>query len=141
MLGVNAMQIQITTDYAIRIIIYLAQQHEQVLTAKMMAEQLGITPGYILKVTAKLKQAGYIDSIQGSAGGYRLVKRTADITLYDIIETMEGKIHINRCLEADGFCSRGAGHSQVCPVHAIYESVQNEMIAALKSKRISEIIK
>lgn len=134
------MRFQITTDYAIRMIIYLAQHHNQVVTAKEMAEQLGITNGYVNKLAGKIKQAGYIDSIQGPVGGYRLAKSASDITLYDIIEAMEGKICINRCLEEDGFCSRHPGHAQVCPVHAILAALQSEMITTLRSKRIDEIL-
>ncbi len=134
------MRFQITTDYAIRIIIYLAQHHNQVVTAKEMAEQLGITNGYVNKLVRKIKQSGYIDSIQGPVGGYRLAKRASDITLNDIVEAMEGKICINRCLEEDGFCSRHSGHSQICPVNAILAELQSDMIATLKSKRIDEIL-
>ena len=133
------MKLQITTDYAIRTIGYLAQHNYQLLTAKKMADELGITYYYFNKIAARLKRAGFIESIQGPVGGYRLAKNAADITLYDIVEAMEGNIYINRCLEEDGFCSRNAVHS--CPVHKILESVQNEIIASLRSKRMSEIWK
>ncbi len=131
------MKLQITTDYAIRLIVYLAQNDMQVLTAKELAKQLGITYNYFLKVVARIKQAGIIESIQGPAGGYRLARSAEDITLYDIIQIMEGDIRINRCLEEDKFCSRYA--APFCPVHKILESVQNDLIASLKSKRISDI--
>ncbi|MGL6216973.1 MAG: RrF2 family transcriptional regulator [Lacrimispora sphenoides] len=133
------MKLQITTDYAIRVIIYLAQNEDKVTTVKEMAERLGITGNYLIKIVTRLKQEGYIKSIQGPAGGYYLVKKTEDITLYDIVLVIEGEIRINRCLEEDGYCSRDA--SQYCPVHKIFESVQNDLIASLKRAKISEILK
>lgn len=134
------MRFQISTDYAIRIIIYLAQHHNQVVTAKTMAKKLGITNGYVNKLVGKLRQAGYINSFQGPVGGYRLEKNASDITLNDIVEAMEGKICINSCLEEDRFCSRYSGHHQSCPVHAIFVELQSEIIAILKSKRIDELL-
>lgn len=133
------MKLQITTDYAIRVIIYLAQNEDKVTTVKEMAERLGITGNYLIKIVTRLKQEGYIKSIQGPTGGYYLVKKTEDITLYDIVLVIEGEIRINRCLEEDGYCSRDA--LQYCPVHKIFESVQNDLIASLKRAKISEILK
>ncbi len=133
------MQLQITTDYAIRIVSYLAKHQDQLLTAREMSEQLGITYAYFIKVVSRIRQAGFIKSVQGSAGGYCLAKDAADITLYDIIEAMEGQIYINRCLDNDRCCSRFATNKQVCQVHNFLESLQDNLITALKSKRICDI--
>lgn len=133
------MQLQITTDYAIRIISYLAKHQDHLFTAREMADQLGITYSYFIKVATRIRQAGYINSVQGSSGGYCLAKDASDITLFDIIVTMEGDIHINRCLENDRFCSRFTVDSQVCLVHNILESLQNDIITTLKSRRICDI--
>jgi len=47
---------QITTDYAIRIILYMAQQGVQVTTAKEVATRLGMTYNYFNKIAAKIKR-------------------------------------------------------------------------------------
>lgn len=130
------MKLQITTDYAIRIIIYMAQQGNQVSTARETAKQLGITYNYFNKVATKIRKAGFLGSVQGPEGGYCLSKDAADITLYDIVEAMEGGICINRCLEDGDFCSRYGLNHQVCQVHKIFESLQNQMIDTLKSVKI-----
>lgn len=131
------MQLQITTDYAIRIIGYLAQHRNQLMNANEMAEQLGITYQYFFKVAMRLKEAGLIESEQGRHGGYRLAKEAGDITLYDIVETMEGIICINRCLESDGYCSRLA--TPTCSVHKILASLQSDIITILKNKKMSDL--
>lgn len=133
------MQLQISTDYAIRIVSYLAKHQDHLLSAREMSDELGITYSYFIKVATRIRQAGYIKSVQGSTGGYCLIKDAADITLYDIIVTMEGHIHINRCLENDRFCSRFNVNNQICMVHNILESLQHDIITFLKSKRICDI--
>lgn len=131
------MRFQITTDYAIRIIIYMAQHGTQRTTAKQAAKQLGITYSYFNKVATKLRMTGFIESIQGPKGGYSLVKKAEDITLYDIVESMEGSIRINRCLDEDNFCSRNA--TNVCPIHKVFESLQSQIIRELRSVRIYDL--
>ncbi len=132
------MRFQITTDYAIRIILYMAQQGVQVTTAKEVAAQLGMTYSYFNKIASKIKRLGFIESVQGPKGGYRLAKDAAEITLYDIVEAMEGSICINRCLEEDGYCSRNAIPS--CLVHRIFESIQYKTIEMLSGTRICDLI-
>lgn len=132
------MRFQITTDYAIRIILYMAQQDMQVISAKEAATQLGITYSYFNKVAAKIKIEGFIESVQGPKGGYRLAKDASDITLYDIVNAMEGSICINRCLEEDGFCSGNV--ISVCPVHQIMGSIQSKIIEMLSGIRICDLI-
>lgn len=133
------MKFQITTDYAIRIIGHLIQNNDQVLTAKDMADKLGITYSYFIKVAARIKRAGYIESIQGPIGGYRIAPKAMDATLYDVIETMEGNIRINRCLGEDGFCSRYHKNSDICPIHKVFETLQDSLIEDLKSRRIAQL--
>lgn len=133
------MKFQITTDYAIRIIIYMAQQGNQVSTAREASKQLGITYSYFNKVVTKIRKAGFLESLQGPEGGYRLTKNAENITLYDIVEAMEGGICINRCLEDGDFCSRYGLNHQVCEVHKIFESLQSQIIDTLKSVKINNL--
>lgn len=131
------MRLQNTTDYAIRVMLFMAQQDGEVSTAEAAAREMGITYSYFNKVAWKIRMAGLIESVQGPGGGYRIAKNPADITLYDIVTVMEGDICINRCLDEDGFCSRNA--AQTCPVHKTLEALQNQMIDTLRSVRISDL--
>ena len=131
------MRFKITTDYAIRIILYMAQRDNAILGVAGAVEELGMTSGYFNKVAGKLKRAGFLESFQGPGGGYRLAKKAEDIKLYDIVTLMEGDIAINRCLKKDGFCSRDA--TPMCPVHQVFESIQSQMIDMLRSISIGDL--
>lgn len=135
------MSFKITTDYAIRIIIYMAHQGDKVSTAKEAAKQLGITYSYFNKVVTQIRKMGFIESVQGPGGGYRLNMDAADITLYDIIEAMEGSICINRCLEEGDICSRYGSNHQTCQVHKIFESINSQLVDMLKSVSICDFNK
>ena len=118
------MQLNITTDYAIRIIMHLAET-KCVTPASEISETMGIAKKSLLATANKLKAAKLIAGHKGVAGGYSLMRRPEDITLLDIITTMEGKTKINRCLEHDKFCSRFA--AETCPVHTFYCEVQDKL--------------
>ena len=61
------MQLKITTDYAIRIVYYLACRGE-VITASELAYELKIPESYIPKITKKLKEANIITACEGICG-------------------------------------------------------------------------
>lgn len=131
------MRLQITTDYAIRIMLYMMQQYGKVSTAEAATQELGISYSYFNKVAYKIRRAGLLESVQGPNGGYCVARDAVDTTLYDIVKAMEGDIHINRCLDDDGFCSRNA--TLTCPVHKALELLQNQITDTLKSIRIRDL--
>ena len=101
--------------------------------------ELKIPESYIPKITKKLKEANIITACEGIKGGYSLVKKTEDISLFDIISSTEVTMKLNRCLEEDGFCSRNA--TEHCKVHKILLDVQQTYDNLLKGIKVSEIIK
>lgn len=131
------MQLNITTDYAIRIVYYLALHKENV-TASELASVLKIPVSYISKITKKLKAAGIVQACEGKKGGYALVKNPEIISLFDIVSSMEVTMKINRCLEPDGFCSRNA--TDYCNVHKALLKVQRTYEDELKSVSIADLI-
>lgn len=82
------MQLNKTTDYAIRLILYLAQRAQTVSSSKLSAA-IGVSPRYLLQVGAKLRDAQLISTTHGPVGGYDLKKPPREISLFDIIFLME----------------------------------------------------
>ena len=87
------MQLNQSTDYAIRMILYLAQAAQTVPSSKLSAA-LGISSRYLLQIGARLRDAGMVRVSYGNLGGYVLAKSPREITLLDIIILMEGNILI-----------------------------------------------
>lgn len=133
------MRFNITTDYGIRVLIYLAKADIPLSPAKEIAEHIKISYHYFNKVAAYLKKADFIESVQGPGGGYCLSKHVSDLSIYEIIKSLEGSIYINRCLEKNGYCSMYGNDCSICPVHQFFESVQFKLIQSLKSKKLNEL--
>ena len=99
------MQLKNSTDYAIRIVCYLAAQERMVSTSEL-SRKLNVSANYVPKIAKKLKNAKIVTACEGTNGGYMLAKQLENISLMDIISCVEETMAINRCLEEDRFCSR-----------------------------------
>lgn len=97
------MKITREADYALRIVAMIAEEGRQI-EAKVIAEKNEIPYRFTLKILRKIVQSGIIKSYRGVNGGYVLNKAPSEITLKDVIEVIDGKIAINKCMEESGIC-------------------------------------
>ena len=132
------MQLTSTTDYAIRIVCYLAAQRQMISTSEL-SQELSVPSSYIPKITKKLKQAGIIKACEGINGGYQIAKQPENISLRDVISCTESTMAISRCLEKEGGCS--PNYIACCKVHQILLDLQNIYNNRLESVKISDIIR
>ena len=131
------MRLNITTDYAIRIILYLSMKGG-IISSKELSETMKIPENYVLKVARKLTKAGLTRTYVGKNGGFAVNKPAQQIDLLSIIRIMENTVKINRCLEEDGFCFRNA--TDYCSVHKAFLKVQKIYEDSLRAVRISDMI-
>ena len=132
------MQLNLTTDYAIRIVLYLATKGG-IASSIEISEKMDIPQNAVLKIMRKLNRAGFTKTHIGIQGGYSMAKPAAKITLLSIINTMESTTKLNRCLEEDRFCSRFATES--CPVRNFYCVLQEQLESGLSSITIEMLLK
>ena len=132
------MQLTSTTDYAIRIVCYLAAQRQMISTSEL-SQELSVPASYITKITKKLKQAGIIKACEGIKGGYQIAKQPENISLRDVISCTESTMAISRCLEKEEGCSKN--YIACCKVHQILLDLQNIYNNRLESVKISDIIR
>lgn len=83
------MKINTSTDYAIRILIYLSEKKKTVSSSEL-SKHIFVSKRYLMQVAAKLRDGNMINANMGSEGGYKLTRDPGNITLYDIIALMEG---------------------------------------------------
>lgn len=104
------MALNVTTDYAIRILLFLSANAPLgvSVTGKIIAEDMCIPYNYFLKIVPHLKRAGFIESFQGKNGGFALVCQPKDITLYDVIAAMDDDLVVSECLHNPAACGRNA---------------------------------
>lgn len=117
------MQMNLTTDYAIRIIQYLCINGRA--SSQELSEKLGISRNYIRKLTTKSGLQNYVESYSGIRGGLQVKEIYDVITLKEIIEVMEGSLCINKCLEDRKYCDNCMTSNEECQIYKVYKNMQD----------------
>lgn len=132
------MELTRKADYAIRSMIYLAGLPEgRIALIGEIAEASQVPPAFLAKILQPFTKSGLVSSTRGVTGGFSLVKNPEEITLREIIETIEGPITPNRCVMGADACSL----SQTCPVHPVWHRIQSTVQGILDEVTLKTMIK
>lgn len=122
------MQITRQTDYAVRAVLYLAQQPAEVRsTTAQIARSEHIPPTFLAKIIAQLAAAGLVQSTRGAHGGIRLARPSAEISLLEVVEAIDGPLLLNACVADPSACTLGAR----CTVYSVWCQAQADLVVRL----------
>lgn len=94
------MKLNAKADYAMRILLYLAEDGSTRSSADM-SRDLAISRNYIVLLMQPLRDAGMVESIPGKRGGYRLAIPAEQVTAADVAEAIGG-FELRPCASAGG---------------------------------------
>lgn len=123
------MKITRETDYALRIVAFLAKQEDKC-GAKVISTELNIPQRFALKILGKLSLSEVLKSYKGNLGGYELNKSAKDITMLEIIEAMQGKVMITNCANKDNECCKDLCS---CTLKKAFETANLALVKELSS--------
>jgi Rrf2 family nitric oxide-sensitive transcriptional repressor len=123
------------TEYAIRTLWELSQSPDSLMTATQIAQKQDIPPKYLPQIVSELCQAGLLNSTRGYGGGVKLGKSAQDISLFNVIEAVQGKPKLFEC---QGECSPCTGRKG-CSLLAIYDRALDAMNKVFEDTRLSDI--
>jgi Rrf2 family protein len=123
-------------EYAIQGVLYLAIKPEGEMTSvKELTVQLSLPYHFLGKIMQRLKQKGLLDSVRGPSGGFALRRPLEDITLYHVVQAVDGTDFPQRCILGFTKCSG----SNPCPVHDQWRDLSGGMYRSLANRSILEI--
>lgn len=94
------MKISTKGRYALRIMIDLAlNDNGEYIPIKAVAERQGVSVKYIEQIIMLLNRLGYVKSVRGNHGGYRLSRPPKDYTVGMILRCTEGSLSPVPCLD------------------------------------------
>jgi len=91
------MQLTRHTDYALRLLIYLAGAANARSQIAAVAEAQGISRTHLMKIANELSRAGFIAAVRGRGGGIALARPAAEINLGAVIAAMEPRCPMVDC--------------------------------------------
>jgi FeS assembly SUF system regulator len=124
------------TDYATVVLTVLAHRPATVLSAPELAEAAGLETTTVAKVLKPLAQAGLVEGFRGAGGGYRLARDAAAITLFEVVEAMEGPLAMTECSIHAGNC----GIESSCGVRANWRRINDVVADALRGVTLAQML-
>ncbi len=125
------------TDYALRLLIGLAENYEKrPVSTRTLAQEQEVSYQLACKLMQRLHDARIVDSSMGPQGGFRLSRAPEQISLLEVVEVIQGPVRLNRCLMSDCACPRGGG----CPVRVKITELQGYMEEYLRSVTVGDLV-
>jgi Rrf2 family nitric oxide-sensitive transcriptional repressor len=123
------------TDFSLRLLMYLAALERGAwTTTPSVAQAFGISLNHLQKSVQGLVRAGYVEALQGRAGGVRLAKPPEDIRIGAVVAELEG----SGCLVD---CGRGpcplAGK---CLLKAALDDAERGFVRALDRYTLADVV-
>lgn len=133
------MKISTKGRYALRVMIYLAQNSEKgFISLQEVAKSENISLKYLEALMSPLIEAELIESVRGKFGGYRLAKSPEEITAGNILKAVCGDLSPVACLEKNAPpCPR----ANICKTLSFWRGLDGVIDNYLEGKTLADFLK
>lgn len=128
----TVLKISEATALAFHSMIVLAQNPQNILSVKEIAEELGVSSNHLAKVMQRLVKSRLVVSVKGVGGGFKLTSAPDDITFMDIYTSIEGEYSSCNCLLGKESCT-----TKGCVMGGFVKSINNQFEEFLMMTRLS----
>lgn len=121
--------------HAIRALVMLAGTPGTYSGAQMIADNTGAPRNYLGKILQQLARRGIVESQKGLGGGFRLAKKSDEITLYEIVESLEDVGRWGSCVLGEGSCD----DSHRCAMHDRWRVIRDGYLEMLRTTTVRDL--
>jgi len=99
------MRLNTQTDYALRLLMHLAVQPDELYSIATIAEKFNISRNHLIKIAQALNSLGIVETIRGRSGGVKLAKPANKIGIGMVVRNMENDLALVECFKGrNGSC-------------------------------------
>ena len=124
-----------TSEYALRVVVYLASLGDRPATIAQIAEATRVPASYLAKVLLNLSKAGVVRTQRGLHGGSVLARPSEQISVYDVVQAVDPIKRITTC--PLGLSSHGVN---LCPLHRRLDQAIESVENAFRNSTIGELV-
>jgi Rrf2 family protein len=126
-----------TTEYAFRILSFMAQDESKLYNVDEIFEKLRIPYRYLRKLMTNLTRSGLIVSIQGKNGGYKISRKTEEIKLLEILNAVDPEYLSGKCFFGFDNCALQIP----CIMHSQWTDIRTNIYTILTGTSLADIKK
>ena len=131
------MRISTKGRYGARLMLELALHYEKgTVLLKDIAKNQEISEGYLEHLLPVLKAAGLITSSRGAHGGYALARDPSEITLKDVVQSLEGSLFPVECVDTPAVCQR----IKSCITRDVWRELGEKISQTLDSVTLKDMV-
>lgn len=126
--------------YGLRAMIDLALYSEtEAVPISSVASRQGISESYLEQLFAKLRKSGLIASARGAQGGYRLARSAAEISVGDILRSLEGNLDAVECpgLKEESGCEG----SDLCVTKYVWQRINESITETVDEIKLDQLVR
>ncbi len=132
------MKISTNSRYALRFLVRVAQREGERTTTAFVSELEGISEKLMERIAAKLSAEGFVQSLKGAKGGYVLSRAAEEITVSEILKTMERPYLPHHCIEdPENCCKMYDGCELIC----LWRSIDKAIMSVTDKVTIADLAK
>ncbi len=132
------MQLTVHTDYALRVLLYLAHFPERRVCTEEISAAYGISKNHLVRVVHTLAEGGFITVTLGRSGGVELARSPKAIGLGEVVRASEASFRLVECHDA---ASNTCPIVPVCGLKGILETALSAFLAELDKHTLADLVK
>ncbi|MCC2099362.1 MAG: Rrf2 family transcriptional regulator [Hyphomicrobiales bacterium] len=125
------------SDYALRVLIYLAMHTDRLVTSEEIAGAYRISKNHLMKVVLGLAHGGFIEAVRGRSGGLKLARTADKIGIGEVIRVMEDDFSIMECMGEQNSCIIAGP----CRLNAIMREALSAWFDVLDRFTLADLVK
>ncbi|HIB68626.1 MAG TPA: Rrf2 family transcriptional regulator [Phycisphaerales bacterium] len=127
------------SSYGLRACLTLARANQR-LSSSEIAERDGIPKRYLEQILSALRQSGLVESTRGAQGGYSLSRPPREITIAQLVESVEGELPPILCTNP-GLRSDNCRTESECDCRELCHELESSMTRVLGGTTLADILK
>ena len=131
------MRLTTHTDYALRVLMYLALRPGESSTIQEIADRYGISKNHLMKVVQHLGAAGWIETSRGRGGGLRLAKPASAIDLGAVVRSTEEDVALVECFKPEEHL---CAITPACRLKGIFAEALEAFFQALSRHTLADLV-
>jgi Rrf2 family protein len=94
-------------------------------SAKAISDEYRIPLPLLSKVLQRLAKGGFLESLQGTNGGYRLARSSGEISVLEVIHTIDGPVILTSCFHGESECEQTSTCTVREPLRKVHEAIKS----------------